>query len=217
MPTQIKRVLNQARLETESYELMVQHLEREMELNGLLAPNETNITGVHQIDAIDTQQATNPPKPSGPCYGCGHSGHVIKNCRKVAREARNRGNRVPTKIVDPCETCGKKSHTTQECYSGANWANRPQWWKTPKATSPNNIPIPPQSQGQYAKNTFQATQPPCQNQTTSQMGYLPPLPMSTQTQTQYHNQATSQMGYMPPAQATTQPQNQPQEPNQSKN
>ena len=132
MPTNLNRVLNHARLETESYDMMVQHLEREMELNGLLAPNETNITRVHQIESQETQQAPNPSKPSGPCYGCGQSGHVVKNCRKVAREARNRGNRVPNKIVDPCETYGKKSHTTQDCYSGANWANRPQWWKTPQ-------------------------------------------------------------------------------------
>ena len=86
-------------------------------------------------------------------------GHVIKNCRKAAREARNRGNRVPNKIVDPCETCGNKSHTTQECYSGANWAKRPQWWKTPKTTSPNNIPIPPQQQGQFVKDNSQTAQP----------------------------------------------------------
>ena len=60
---------------------------------------------------------------------------------KNAREARNRGNRVPNKRVDPCETCGKKSHTTQECYSGANWANRSQWWKTQDYSAeqhPNN-------------------------------------------------------------------------------
>ena len=35
MPAHLKRVLNQARLETKSYEEMVEHLEREMELNGL--------------------------------------------------------------------------------------------------------------------------------------------------------------------------------------
>ena len=37
--------------------MMVQHLETEMELNGLLALNETNITGVHQIKVQETQQA----------------------------------------------------------------------------------------------------------------------------------------------------------------
>ena len=109
MPTHLKRVLNQARLETESYEMMVQHLEREIELNGLLAPNETNITGVHQIDALDPQQALNPPKASGPWYGCGQSGHVIKNCRKVAREARNRGNRVPTKLSIHAKPVARKA------------------------------------------------------------------------------------------------------------
>ena len=188
MTTHLKRVLNQARLETESYDFVVQLLEKEMELKGLLAPNETNITGVHQIEVQETQQAPNPSKPSGPCYGCGQTGQVAKNCRKVAREARSRGKRVPNKIVEPCETCGKKSHTTQECYSGANWANRPQWWKTPKTTPPNNIPIPPQPQGQYAKDNLQATQPQYHNQTTGQMGYLPPVQMTTQPQIQPQDQ-----------------------------
>ena len=107
MPTQLKRVLNKARLETESYDMMAQRLERN--LNGMLAPNKTNITGVHQIEVQETQQAPNPPKPSSPCYGCGPSGHVVKSCRKVAHEARNRGNRVPIKIVEPYETCDKKT------------------------------------------------------------------------------------------------------------
>ena len=187
MTTHLKRVLNQARLETESYDFVVQLLEKEMELKGLLAPNETNITGVHQIEVQETQQAPNPSKPSGPCYGCGQTGQVAKNCRKVAREARSRGKRVPNKIVEPCETCGKKSHTTQECYSGANWANRPQWWKTPKTTPPNNIPTP-QPQGQYAKDNLQATQPQYHNQTTGQMGYLPPVQMTTQPQIQPQDQ-----------------------------
>ena len=87
---------------------------------------------------------------------------------------------MPNKIVDPCETCGKKSLTTQECYSGAKWGNRPQWWKTPKATPPKNIPIPPQPQGQYIKDTIQLAQTQHHNQTTSQMGYQPPVQMTTQ-------------------------------------
>ena len=69
-----------------------------MELNELLAPNETSITGVHQIEVQETQRAPNPPKPSGLCYGCGQSGDVVKDCRNVAHETRNRGNRVPTKL-----------------------------------------------------------------------------------------------------------------------
>ena len=144
MPSHLKQNLNQARLETEINDTMVQHLEKEMELNGLSDPIDKNVTGRHQIDTQEQQQAPNPPKLAGPCFGCGQSGHVIKNCRKTAREATNRGNRVPNKITDPCETCEKKSHTTQECYSGANRANKPQLWKTPNATPPNNIPKPPQ-------------------------------------------------------------------------
>ena len=90
MPPHLKRVLNQARLETETYDTMVQHLEKEMELNGLSDPIDNNVTGIHQIDAQEQQQAPTPPEPAGPCFGCGHCGHVIKNCRKTAREARNR-------------------------------------------------------------------------------------------------------------------------------
>ena len=118
MAIHLKRVLNQARLETEYYDTMVQHLEKEVELNGLSAPIENTITGIHQIDAQEQQQAPTPPKPAGPCYGCGHSGHVIKNCRKPAGEARNRGNRVPNKIANLCETCGKKTLRRQSGKNG---------------------------------------------------------------------------------------------------
>ena len=46
-----------------------------MELNGLSDPIDNNLTGIHQIDAHEQQPAPNPPKPAGPCYECGHSGH----------------------------------------------------------------------------------------------------------------------------------------------
>ena len=66
-------------------------------------------------------------------------------------------------------------------HTGAYWANRPQWWKTPKTTPPNNIPITPQ-QGQYVKENSQITQPQYHNQTAGQLGYLPPPQMTAQSQ-----------------------------------
>ena len=137
MPPHLKKVLNQARLETESYETMVQHLEREIELNGLATTVDTSITGIHKIEPSLQQQQNKPPKTTGTCFGCGNPGHLLRNCRKTNRDKRSQKNRNTT-LSSPCETCGKMSHETKDCYSGAN---RPTWWKTPKATSPNNIPI----------------------------------------------------------------------------
>ena len=140
MPPQLKKVLNQARLKTESYETMVQHLEREIELNGLATNDGPSITGVHNIEPSLQQQQNKPPKTKGTCFGCGNPGHLLRNCRKTNRDKRSQKNQNTTPS-SPCETCGKMSHETKDCYSGANWANRPTWWKTPKATSHNKIPI----------------------------------------------------------------------------
>ena len=113
MPPHLKRVLNQARLDTETYDTMVQHLEREMELNGLSDPTDNNVTGIHQIDAHEQQAATNPHKPASPCFGCGYSGHIIKNCRKTASETRNRGKRVLTKRLTVLNLWKEKPHSTR--------------------------------------------------------------------------------------------------------
>ena len=133
---------NQARLETESYETMVQHLEREIERNGLATTHSTSITGIHNIEPSlkQQQQQNKPPKTTGTCFGCGNPGHLLRNCRKTNRDKRSQRNNT-TAQASPCETCGKMSHETKDCYSGANWENRPTWWKTPKTTPPNNIPI----------------------------------------------------------------------------
>ena len=126
MPTHLKRVLNQARLETASYETMVQHLEREMELNGLANPDSTTLTGIHNVEPTNNHNQERPPKTASTCFGCGHQGHLLRNCRKTNRDKRNQKT-TNTTVTNPCETCGKLSHETKDCYSGANWANRPTW------------------------------------------------------------------------------------------
>ena len=48
MPPDLKKLINQAHLENGTYEQIVTHLERELELNGLEAPDELQINTVSQ-------------------------------------------------------------------------------------------------------------------------------------------------------------------------
>ena len=97
MPAHLKRVLNQARLETASYETMVQHLEREMELNGLANPESTTFTGILNVEPTNNPNQKKPPKTASTCFGCGHQGHLLRNCRKTNRDKRSQ--RTPTQIT----------------------------------------------------------------------------------------------------------------------
>ena len=168
MPAHLKRVINQARLETAPYETMVQHLEREMELNGLANPESTTFTGIHNVEPANTSNQDRHPKTASTCFGCGHQGHLLRNCRKTNREKGNQ--KIPnSNITDPCKTCGKIGHETKDCYSGANWANRPRWWKTPKPSGTNSIPLPQQT----APEALQQPQTNQQLQTVAQQHAQP--------------------------------------------
>ena len=65
MPPHLKKSINQAHLENGTYEQIVSHLERELELNGLEAPDEMQINTVMQQD---TRQNSEKPKPT--CHHC---------------------------------------------------------------------------------------------------------------------------------------------------
>ena len=90
MAPHLKKSINQAHLENVTYEQIVSHLEWELELNGLEAPDEL------QIDTV-TQQATqqNSGKPKPTCHHCKKPGHYRNQCRQLKREkdrARNNTN-----------------------------------------------------------------------------------------------------------------------------
>ena len=61
MPPHMKKLLNQAHLENGTYEQIVTHLERELELNGLEAPDELPINNVNQQP---TNNKAYRPKPT---------------------------------------------------------------------------------------------------------------------------------------------------------
>ena len=70
MPPHLKKTINQAHLENGTYEQIVSHLERELELNGLEAPDEMQLNAVMQQY---TRQNTGKPKPT--CHHCKKPGH----------------------------------------------------------------------------------------------------------------------------------------------
>ena len=110
MPPYLKKSINQARLENGTYEQSVTHLERELELNSLEYPDETQINTVTHKQQIEgnldnTGNINSDTNDSDP------------NNHKIDKKSRT--------LYPPCETCGKPNHSTERCYVGANAANRP--------------------------------------------------------------------------------------------
>ena len=152
MPPHLKKSKNQAHLENGTYEQIVTHLEREIELNGLEAPDELPINNVSQ-----QLTNTNADRPKPTCNHCKkprpyrHQCRLLKkqqeqtennqiNPRKNNSDANisnansnvsnnknnknsNRAERMPKTVYPPCETCEKTNHITDKCYFGANAAN----------------------------------------------------------------------------------------------
>ena len=81
MPPHLKKSINQAHLENGTFEQIVTHLERELELNGLEAPDEMQLNTVMQQG---TQHNSEKPKPT--CHHCKKPGHYRNQCRQLKRE-----------------------------------------------------------------------------------------------------------------------------------
>ena len=81
MPPHLKKSINQAHLENSTYEQIVSHLERELQKNGLEAPDEMPISTVTQQTP---QQNTNKPRPT--CHHRKKPGHYQNQCRQLKWE-----------------------------------------------------------------------------------------------------------------------------------
>ena len=114
MPPHLKKSKNQAHLENGTYEQIVTHLEKELELNSLEYPDETQMNTV-----THKQQIEGNPDNAGNING--DTDYSNPNNHKIDRKSGT--------LYPPCETCGKTNHSTDRCYVGANAANRPLPWK----------------------------------------------------------------------------------------
>ena len=113
MPPQLKKSIHQAHLENGSYEQIVTHLEKELELNSLEYPDETQMNTVTHQQQIEVNQ-DNAGNNSD-------TNNSNPNNHKIDRKSRT--------LYPPCGTCGKMNHSTERCYVVANAANRPLPWK----------------------------------------------------------------------------------------
>ena len=115
MPPHLKKSINQALLENGTYEQIVTHLERELELNSLDYPDETQMNTV-----THKQQIEGNPENAGNI-----NSDTIDSCPNNYKFDRK--SRI---LYPPCVTCGKTNHATERCYVGANAASRPLPWKS---------------------------------------------------------------------------------------
>ena len=114
MPPHLKKSINQAHLENGTCEQIVTHLERELELNSLEYPDETQMNTVMYKQQIDG----NPDNAGN-----------INSDTSDSNPNNHKNDRKSKTLYPPCETCGKMNHSTERCYVGANAANRPLPWK----------------------------------------------------------------------------------------
>ena len=138
MPPHLKKSINQAYLENGTYDQIVKHLEREMELNGLEADEpsvKTQMTATKKEQKTEklTKKRNETSKTRTPktvpnktlkndqCRYCKETGHMMADCPKLAK--RRKLEEDPD--AEKCQNCTTPGHEEENCYFGANMDNRP--------------------------------------------------------------------------------------------
>ena len=144
LPPKLKRSVNMARLENATYEEIVTHLERELELNGLEEGDDIPVPTMSTAPTATrpgTGLLSSGIDPNITCNYCKKPGHVKDECRKLKRkEEQRRNDGQDTKKEYPkCPTCDKTNHPAERCWKGAGAHLKPKNLKledtTPAHTS----------------------------------------------------------------------------------
>ena len=134
-PPHLKRSFNLAYLENGTYDQIVAHLEKELELSGLENDGVLSIPTMTAVPPIDNQQNTEQEKIV--CHYCKKPSHVIRDCRTRMRKEQEQRNYSSTqnmkpstsKSFAPCPYCQRTNHPPEKYWSGTNAANRPKRFK----------------------------------------------------------------------------------------
>ena len=146
MPPHLKKSINQAYLENGSYDQIVKHLEREMELNGLeadeaLVKTQMTVTKKEQNTEKTNKKPVDKTKKRTPktvpdktlkndqCRYCKDASHMMTDCPKLAKRRKLEEDPDAPK----CPNCKTPGHEEEDCYFGANMDNRPPKWNLTEA------------------------------------------------------------------------------------
>ena len=135
LPPHLKRSLYLAYLVNGTYDQIVAHLERELELIDSEKDGELTIPTMTDVPPNDNQQNTEQTKVV--CHYCKKARHVIRECRKRIRKEQEQGIDPSTqkikpstsKLYAPCPHCQRTNHPPEQRWSGPNAANRPKRFK----------------------------------------------------------------------------------------
>ena len=124
LPPHLKRSINTAYLENGTYEEIIQHLERELELNGLEGDNAPAITISATQNTYQKTQGQDFDISNLECRYCKEKGHFVRDCiklkRKKERDERNGIDPNAKRTFPPCEHCGLTNHPSDKCRRIAN-------------------------------------------------------------------------------------------------
>ena len=134
LPPELKKSINNAYLENGTYEQIIKHIEREMELNGLVSDEPlvktmtATTTNQNKDQKSKPKNQTNVPNDKtvkkGHCYYCKQEGHMRPDCPKLKRQRELDNDPNDNRPV--CTHCKKKGHVYEDCWDGPNAANQPK-------------------------------------------------------------------------------------------
>ena len=135
LPPKLKRSVNMARLENGTYEEIVAHIERELELNALEESDDLPMATMASASTNQSNLLSNGINTikDAQCSYCKATGHYYKSCPKLKKENKMEekdGKKPLRPTYPPCDTCGKTNHPTERCWQGAVAHLRPKRTQT---------------------------------------------------------------------------------------
>ena len=114
LPPKLKRSVNMARLENGTYEEIVAHLERELELNALEESDDLPMATMALASTSHSHLLSNGinTNKDAQCSYCKATGHYYKSCPKLKEKKEMEekdGKKSQRPTYPPYDTCGKKT------------------------------------------------------------------------------------------------------------